>query len=163
MTPKSDQTTGYLNLTNEALTTVLEAQSAWTARLLRYAKASFDVVAKPYGLATTPAACVSENMERANSLIELSKEEMRATGNAAVQLGDKLIDHANTWQETAAEGAEELQKTLVSNLDALKERTEQHVDRFSKPHAASTNGATGSTAHARQRPASARRKNSRKS
>ncbi len=162
MTPKSDQTTGYLNMTNEALTTVLEAQSAWTARLLRYAKASFDVIGKPYGLAANPAAFLNEHVDRANSLVELSKEEMRATGSAAVQLGNKLIDHANTWQETATQGAEELQKTFVSNLDAVKERTEMQVDRFSKPFGTSANGAATPAKRAPQNTAPARGKKSRK-
>ncbi len=162
MTQKFDESTGYLNLTNQAFTTVLEAQSAWTARMLRYAKASFDVVAKPYGLATNPAAVMTDNVQRATSLVELSKEEMRANGTAAAELGDKLIDHANTWQETVAQGAEELQKIFLSNLDALKERTEQHSDRFAQPQAASRNGAAASSAHRQQRTAATSRKRSRK-
>jgi len=157
-----DRSTDYLNLTNEALTTLLEAQSAWTTRALRYAKASFDIVTKPYAMAANPAAVINENVERANSLVALSKEEMRASGSAVVELGDKLIEHTNTWQETVAQGADEIHKALLSNLDAIKERTEQQADRFSQGQATSRNGATASSVHGRAHTAAARRKHSRK-
>lgn len=162
MTQNSDQSTGYLNLTNQAFATVLEAQSAWTARMLRYAQATLDVTAKPYGLATNPAAVLNENVQRATVLVELGKEEIRANGSAAAELGDKLSSHANSWQETAAQGAEELQKMFLSGLDALKERTEQQTDRFTQSQPASPNGVAGTGAKPRQRTAPRPRKRSRR-
>ncbi|MDQ6826103.1 MAG: hypothetical protein M3Z14_02745 [Candidatus Eremiobacteraeota bacterium] len=144
MTEKPEQIAGYLDLTNNTLSTFLDAHSAWATRLLRYAKASFDIVAKPYGLTTTPAALMNENLERTNSLVELSKEQIQSTGTAVVELGDKLVNQANTWQETAQHGADELQKVLVANLDLVKERTEAQMDRFAKPQAPASRNTSSS-------------------
>ncbi len=140
MTDKPDQTAGYLDLANQTFKTYLDAQSAWITRTLRYGKTGFEVVAKPYGFPTTPAALSNETLERVNSLVELRNEHVLATANTAVELGHKLADLAHAWQETVAQGAEELNKAFLSNLDAMKERTEQRIGEFAKMQTASGTG-----------------------
>jgi len=121
----------YIDLSNKAFELSIDAMTSAATRTLEYAKASFDVLARPYP-AMRPDAIVNENFERSGKLLELREAYLRETGMQYSGLANAAIEHAKAWQETAQRGFQGMGDVMVSNLNYVKEATGHQIDGFTK-------------------------------
>ena len=121
----------YIDLSTKTFELSIEAMTSAANRALEYAKASFDVVAKPYP-AIRPDAIINENFERTGKLVELREQFLHDAGIQYSGLANAAIDHAKAWQETVQRGFQGLGEVMVSNLNYVKEATGHQIDGFTK-------------------------------
>jgi hypothetical protein len=121
----------YIDLSSKTFELSIDAMTSTATRALDYAKATFEVIAKPYS-AMRPDAIVNENFERTGKLLELRDAFLRDAGTQYSGLANAAIDHAKAWQETAQRGFQGLGDVMVSNLNYVKEATGHQIDGFTK-------------------------------
>ncbi|MBV8727741.1 MAG: hypothetical protein JO233_08140 [Candidatus Eremiobacteraeota bacterium] len=121
----------YIDLSTKTFELSIDAMTSAATRALDYAKASFEVMAKPYS-AIRPDAIVNENFERTGKLLELRDAFLRDASTQYSGLANAAVDHAKAWQETAQRGFQGLGDVMVSNLNYIKEATGHQIDGFTK-------------------------------
>ena len=77
-------------------------------------------------------APLSENFDRANQIVELSVSELQHAGTTAAKLGQTLVSQSALWQEKTMESARGVMKTLISNLNYVKDTTDKQFEGFTK-------------------------------
>ena len=121
----------YIDLSTKTFELSIDAMTSTATRALDYAKATFDVMAKPYS-AMRPDAIINENFERAGKLFELRDKFFREATTQYSGFANATIDHAKAWQETAQRGLQGMGDVMVSNLNYVKEATGHQIDGFTK-------------------------------
>ncbi|MBV9148658.1 MAG: hypothetical protein JO024_02245 [Candidatus Eremiobacteraeota bacterium] len=121
----------YIDLSTKTVELSIDAMTSAATRALDYAKATFDVMAKPYS-AMRPDAIVNENFERTGKLLELRDAFLRDASTQYSSIANAAIDHAKAWQETAQRGFQGIGDVMVSNLNYVKEATGHQIDGFTK-------------------------------
>ena len=121
----------YIDLTNKVITAAIDATTTNNKRVLDYARATFDVLAKPY-TATGPDAFVRENFDRASALIELRDKFLKDTTEHATNIANASTEHFKAVQTSAQQAATGVSEALVKNLNFVKEAAGKQIDGFTK-------------------------------
>lgn len=126
-----EQTKSYVDLTSQTYATLVDAYSQSQQRYLSYMKSVYEVLTRPYA-STAMETTYRENFDRANQIVELTVSEMQQAGSAAATLGQTLFSQNAMWQEKAMESARGMMKTVISNLNYVKDTTDKQFEGFAK-------------------------------
>jgi len=125
------QTKSYVDLASQTYATLVDAYSQAQQRNLAYGKSAYEVLTRPYA-STAMETTYRENFDRANQIVELTVSELQHAGTAAAKLGQALVSQNALWQEKTMESARGLMKTMISNLNYVKDTTDKQFEGFTK-------------------------------
>jgi hypothetical protein len=124
-------TKGYAELNAEAYAIAIDAFASANRRALDFFKSMFEIVSRPY-TSTAVESTVRENLDRANQVVSLTVSEMQAAAAHNGELLEKTAKFAAKWQETAVASGQGVVKTMVSNLNYVRETADAQAEEFAK-------------------------------
>jgi len=126
-----EQTKSYVDLANQTYAVLVDAYSQAQHRYLSYGKSVYEVLSRPYA-STAIETTYREGFDRANQIVELTVSEMQQAGAATAKLGQTLVSQNALWQDKTMESARGVMKTMVSNLNYVKDTTDKQFEGFTK-------------------------------
>lgn len=130
-TETAEQTKGYAELNAEAYALAIDAFASSNRRALDYFKSMFEIVSRPYN-STAVEAAVRENLDRANQVVSLTVSELQAAAQHNSELLEKTAKFAAKLQETVTAANQGIMKTVVSNMNYVRETADAQADEFAK-------------------------------
>jgi hypothetical protein len=127
----SDQTKSYVELASSTYNLFVDAVASANQRALRYGKSVYEILARPYPI-TLGEGAYRDGFDRANQLVELTVRELQAAGQSAAEFGRDVIGQTARWQETYLHAIRGLMQTGVSNLNYVKDATDQQFNGFAQ-------------------------------
>jgi hypothetical protein len=126
-----EQTKSYFDLASQTYGVAVDAFAQAQQRYLGYGKSVLEVMTRPYA-STAMETTYRENFDRANQVVELTVTELQQAGTSAAKLGQTLVSQSALWQEKTMESARGLMKTVISNLNYVKDTTDKQFEGFAK-------------------------------
>jgi hypothetical protein len=126
-----EETKSYVDLASQSYAMIVDAFATAQQRSLGFGKSVYEVLTRPYA-STAMETTYRENFDRANQIVELTVSEMQQAGTAAAKLGQALVSHNALWQEKTMESARGLMKTMISNMNYVKDTTDKQFEGFTK-------------------------------
>jgi hypothetical protein len=126
-----DSATSYIQLSSKVYSLFLDALTSRTQRRLQYWKSVWEVSSRPYQ-STAVEGTVSEGFDRAGQILDLTANELKTDGQNAAEFSEKLLSYATRFQDVAINAFRGVLNTSISNLDYVKETTQQQFDDLTK-------------------------------
>ena len=124
-------TTSYVELGSQAYGTAAEAIASANNRLLSYWKSVWDITSRPY-TSTALDATVHENFDRANAILNLTVDELKAQEKQAQELAEKVVEQGAKLQDSTISAFRGVLNTSISNLNYVKESTTERLEELKK-------------------------------
>jgi hypothetical protein len=131
MKHEDNRTPSYVELSSQAYALFVEALASANHRALGYAKSLYEVASHPYAAATLESG-LRESFERAHQIVELTVDELQASGLKNAEFAEKLAAQGAKLQDTWTHAMRGLLKTGLSNLTYVKESAETSFDGFTR-------------------------------
>jgi hypothetical protein len=131
MEDQGTRTPSYVELSSQSYGMVVDYFASANQRALDYTKSIYEIFSKPYA-STTPEAAVREGFDRAHQFVNLTVNELQATGQKRAELAEKVVAHAAKWQDTYTQGLRGMLKTGIANMSYVKDAAETSFDGFAK-------------------------------
>jgi hypothetical protein len=122
---------GYLELSNQTYTLLVDAYAAVSRRKLDYVKALYEVAARPYA-STAVEQIVRENFDRTDQALSLTIAELQTSIAKTAELSNNWLEQAAKIQESTLEASRNLVKASVSNLAFVKKSGDAQLEAFAK-------------------------------
>jgi hypothetical protein len=126
-----DSATSYIQLSSKVYSLFLDALTSRTQRRLQYWKSVWEVSSRPYQ-STAVEGTVREGFDRAGQILDLTANELKTDGQNAADFSEKLLSYATRFQDVAINSFRGVLNTSISNLDYVKETTQQQFDDLTK-------------------------------
>jgi hypothetical protein len=126
-----DSATSYIDLSSKVYSLFLDALAARTQRRLQYWKSVWDVSSQP-NQSTAVEGTVQDGFGRASQILDLTANELKTDGQNAAEFSEKLLSYAARFQDVAMDAFRGVLNTSISNLDYVKETTQQQFDGLTK-------------------------------
>ncbi|MFY9779651.1 MAG: hypothetical protein WAJ85_03950 [Candidatus Baltobacteraceae bacterium] len=124
-------TTSYLELGTEAYSTAADALASANHRLLNYWKSVWDITSRPYA-STAIESTVRENFDRANEILTLTVDEVKAQEAQAKDLAEKVVVQGAKLQDSTIAAFRGVLDQSISNLNQVKDTTNQRLEDLKK-------------------------------
>lgn len=131
MNEEGTRTPSYVELSSQTYTLFVDAFASANHRALGYAKSLYEIVSRPYTSARTETG-LRENFDRAHQIVELTVDELQATGQKNAEFAEKLAAHGAKLQDSWTHMLRGLLDTGISNLTYVKESAETSFDGFAR-------------------------------
>ncbi len=125
------QASNYVDLGNNVYTTYVNAYAQANQRLLGYGKSLFEILTRPY-TSNTPELTYRENFDRAQQILDLTVSEMQAAGQHLSSVVEELVAQNTKLQQNSLESSRGMVRTFISNLNYVKETTDQQFEGITK-------------------------------
>ena len=122
-----DGATSYIQLSSKIYSLFLDALTSRTQRRLQYWKSVWEVSSRPYQ-STTVEGTVREGFDRAGQILDLTANELATGGQNAADVSEKLLSYAEEFEDVAIKAFRGVLNTSISNLDYVKETTQQQFE-----------------------------------
>ena len=126
-----DSATSYIELSSKVYSLFLDALTSRTQRRLQYWKSVWEVSSGPYQ-STAVEGTVRDGFDRASQILDLTANELKTDGQNAFEVSEKLFSYATRFQDVAMNAIRSVLDTSISNLDYVKETTQQQFDDVTK-------------------------------
>ena len=126
-----DSATSYIELSSKVYSLFLDALTSRTQRRLQYWKSVWEVSSRPYQ-STAVEERVRDGFDRASQILDLTANELKTDGQNAAEFSEKLLSHATRFPDVALNVFRSVLNTSISNLDYVKETTQQQFDDLTK-------------------------------
>ncbi len=126
-----DETSSYVDLSNQTYALFVDAMASANKRTLEYAKSVWEITSRPYA-STAVETAVRENFDRANQLVSLTINELQTSGQQSAEFSEKLVSHGAKVQESLVASAKGLVDTGITNLNQAKEHASQSYNEVAK-------------------------------
>jgi hypothetical protein len=124
-------TPSYVELSGQTYTLFVDAIASANHRALGYAKSLYEIVSRPYASSAVETN-VRENFERAHQIVELTVNELQASGQKNAEFAEKVASHGAKLQDSWTHSMRGVLKTGLSNITYVKDAAETSFDGFAK-------------------------------
>jgi hypothetical protein len=127
----TEATSSYVELSSQAYSLFVDAYASANQRALGYWKSLWEIASRPYA-STAVETTVRENFDRANQIVGLTISELQAGGSKAAELTEKFAAHNAKIQDSASHAFRGAVNTGISNMNFVKDTTQQQFEDMSK-------------------------------
>jgi hypothetical protein len=124
-------TPSYVELSGQTYTLFVDAIAAANHRTLGYMKSLYEIASRPYASSAVETN-VRENFERAHQIVELTVNELQATGQKNAEFAEKVAAHGAKLQDSWTHSLRGVLKSGLSNITYVKDTAETSFDGFAK-------------------------------
>jgi len=126
-----DSATSYIQLSSKVYSLFLDALTSRTQRRLQYWKSVWEVSSRTYQ-STAVEGTVRDIFDRAGQVLDLTANELKTDGQNAAEVSEKLLSYVPRFQDVAINALRGVLDASISNLDYVKETTQQQFDDLTK-------------------------------
>jgi hypothetical protein len=126
-----DSATSYIQLSSKVYGLFLDALTSRTQRRLQYWKSVWEVSSRTYQ-STAVEGTVRDIFDRAGQVLDLTANELKTDGQNAAEVSEKLLSYVPRFQGVAINALRGVLDASISNLDYVKETTQQQFDDLTK-------------------------------
>jgi hypothetical protein len=123
-------TPSYVELSGQTYSLFVDAIASANQRYLGYVKSMYEIVSRPY--ASSAVENIRENFDRAHQVVDLTVNEMQASGQKNAEFAEKIAAHGAKLQDSWTLALRGMFKTGISNMSYVKDAAETSFNGFAK-------------------------------